>query len=99
VSDVIKVFVGMIAVMIPVAIGGALFFRLTFGRRGPRRRSAQSAAEIEQLNARIAELEMREDRTHELEERVDFVERMLIGLREGKTPEGLPPRRKETTPV
>ena len=62
------------------------------------RRSAQ-ATEIEQLKNRIAELELREDRSHELEERVDFLERVLTGMREGKTPEALPPRRKETTPT
>jgi hypothetical protein len=89
----------MLAVMIPVALGGALFMRLAFGKRSTRR-SARTAAELEQLKARLADLEAREDRVHELEERVDFVERMLTGLREGKTPEALPqPRRKETTPV
>jgi hypothetical protein len=44
-------------------------------------------------------MEAREDRVQELEERLDFVERMLTGLREGKVPEALPPRRKEETPV
>jgi len=98
VNDVAGVFGAMLAVMIPVAIAGALFMRIAFGKRTGRR-SAQSAAEVERLTARIAELEAREDRVHELEERLDFVERMLTGLREGKTPEALLPLRKETTPV
>ena len=97
--DVAGVFGAMLAVMIPVALAGALFMRIVFSKRSAGRRAAHSTAEIEQLRARMADLEAREDRVHELEERVDFVERMLTGLREGKTPEALPSRRKETTPV
>jgi hypothetical protein len=46
-----------------------------------------SAEEIEDLRARLAELEQRDVRVGEIEERLDFVERMLGRAREAK---GLP---------
>jgi Tfp pilus assembly protein PilO len=40
------------------------------------------AAEVEELRARVAELEQHQGRLHELEERIDFTERLLAQHRE-----------------
>ena len=40
------------------------------------------AAEVEELRARVAELEQRQGTLHELEERIDFTERLLAQQRE-----------------
>ena len=39
-------------------------------------------AEVEELRARVAELELHQGRVHELEERIDFTERLLAQQRE-----------------
>ena len=39
-------------------------------------------AEVEELRARVADLEQQQDRVHELEERIDFTERLLAQQRE-----------------
>ena|ERR1051326_2975799 len=96
-GDVLKLFGVMVAVMIPVAIGAAVFIQIM--RYGKRARQAPASYSTEELHELRAQMLDREDRVQELEERVDFVERMLTALREGKAPEGLPAPRKETTPV
>jgi Tfp pilus assembly protein PilO len=40
------------------------------------------AAEVEDLRTRVAELEQQQGRMHELEERIDFTERLLAQQRE-----------------
>jgi hypothetical protein len=84
-DEFIKLFGVMMAVMIPVAIGGGVFV-LIAGRvkrfRIPR--PATSRADLEQLERRLDELEQNQRQVHELAERLDFVERMLPALREGK---------------
>jgi len=46
---------------------------------------AQLAAEVDHLRARVAELELVQDRVAELEERVDFSERLLAQGRESQS--------------
>jgi hypothetical protein len=46
--------------------------------------SALSAEELDAIRARLADLEQRDGRVAELEERLDFVERTLGRLGEGK---------------
>lgn len=49
------------------------------GRRTP---DPAMLAEVDELRARVAELEQQQDRFHELEERIDFTERLLAQQRE-----------------
>lgn len=51
-------------------------------RRLPSRSGQLSAEELEDIRARLAELEQRDLRVEELEERLDFVERALGRARE-----------------
>lgn len=84
-DEAVKLFGVMMAIMLPVAIGGGVFVvvnHLTKGLKG--RRGAASSQELEELRARVEELEHGQRQVHELAERVDFVERMLPALREGK---------------
>lgn len=84
-DEVVKLFGVMLAIMLPVAIGGGVFVvvnHLTKGLKG--RRGAAASQELEELRARVEELEHGQRQVHELAERVDFVERMLPALREGK---------------
>lgn len=84
-EDVVKLFGVMLAIMIPVAVGGCVFFLVAGRLKGLKgRRAAGSSQELEELRARVRELEQRQAQLQELEERVDFFERMLPALREGK---------------
>jgi len=85
VDKFIDLFGVMMAVMVPVGIGGGVFVLIAaYTKKFKPRRVASSSAEVEQLRARIEELEQGQKQLHELAERVDFVERMLPALREGK---------------
>ena len=84
-EDVIKLFGVMLAVMIPVAVGGGVFVLIARNAKSlMARRQPPSVQELEELRARVDELENGQRQVHELAERVDFVERMLPALREGK---------------
>lgn len=84
-DDILKLFGVMLAIMVPVAIGGGVFAVIGhFTKRLKARRGPASSQELEELRARIEELEHGQRQVHELAERVDFVERMLPVLREGK---------------
>ena len=65
-------------VLITYPIVRALARRLE-GRSAP---DPALAAEVEELRARVAELEQRQGTLHELEERIDFTERLLAQQRE-----------------
>jgi len=92
-DDVIKLFGVMVAIMIPVAIGGGVFVLIAGRLKALRgRRAAGSSQELEELRARVQELEQHQTQLQELEERVDFFERMLLALREGKALPQPPPR-------
>jgi hypothetical protein len=58
-------------------LGKALATRLEGRRPG-----ADEAVELAELRERLQELEQREARIHELEERLDFTERLLAQQRE-----------------
>lgn len=84
-DEILKLFGVMLAIMIPVAIGGGILGvigHLTKRLKAPR--APASSEELEELRARVEELEHGQRQVHELAERVDFVERMLPALREGK---------------
>ena len=60
--------------------------------------SPPSVNELEEIRTRMELLEAREAQVEELEERLDFLERVLPAIREGK-PLSIPPPRRQTTPV
>lgn len=83
--EVLKLLGVMMAVMIPVAVGGGLFVTIaSFSKRFKYRRVHPSSEVIEELRARVRELERRGEEFQLLEERVEFLERMLVAAREGK---------------
>ncbi|HWO87990.1 MAG TPA: hypothetical protein VNL98_02450 [Gemmatimonadales bacterium] len=94
--DILKFF----AAMMTLTFCGGLFMLITsLARRIGNPPRAPSSDEIEDLRARLDALEQRASQYEELDERLDFLERMALALREGKpAPQGLPPR-KERTPV
>ena len=86
-EDVIKLFGVMMAVTMPAVIGWGIYAwianqskRVKPGRGNP------ASQELEDLQARVDELERGQRQVLELAERLDFVERMLPALREGKAP-------------
>ena len=83
-DEFIKLFGVMLAVMIPVAIGGGIFVLIAGNIKRSKRRLAASTPDLEQLERRLDDLEQGQRQVHELAERLDFVERMLPALREGK---------------
>lgn len=84
-DEFINLFGVMMAVMIPVAIGGGVFVLIAGSiKRSKTRRLAASTPDVEELERRLDELEQSQRQVHELAERLDFVERMLPALREGR---------------
>jgi len=70
-------FAAVVLISYPLIRG--LARRLEGKRAGP---DPALLAEMEELRARVAELEQREGVLHELEERMDFTERLLAQQRE-----------------
>ena len=70
------------------SVGGASLLVLGVRRHFARRRNSLTmsedvaAARIEELEARLADMEQGESRVYELEERLDFAERLLAQARE-----------------
>lgn len=89
-ETVFKIIVmGVAAVGIPVGAYAAIAAtRSIWGKPQPSPDS-ESAAELSALKERVHELEAMQNRMMELEERLDFAERMLVQSREpGRLPEG-----------
>ena len=93
-DDFINLFSVMMAVMIPVAIGGGVFVLIASRvKQLKARRAASPTQELEQLRTRLDDLEHGQRQLQELAERLDFVERMLPALREGREAAQLRPKR------
>lgn len=74
-------FAGVIATMATIGLGGYAAIRLInilFGRMEGKD-NLPPGSDVEELRARIEELEADRGRLLELEERVDFTERVLAG--------------------
>jgi len=67
-----------------VVFGVRRHFALKRQARFPETTGEMAAERVEELESRVAELEQGQMRMHELEERVDFAERMLTQQREGR---------------
>jgi len=68
----------LLATLIPVAlVGGGFLLIARKLKRSKARRLTASTQELQQLQARVDELEQGQRQLHELAERVDFVERMM----------------------
>jgi len=84
---ILKVIVSVAGVVaIPVAAYAAIMATRSIWIQ-PSRASKDDAAELEALRARVQELEGLQHRMMELEERLDFTERLLVQQRE---PDRLP---------
>lgn len=96
--DIIKLFGVMTAVLVPVAIGGGVYFLVvSFAKRLARPQDAPPSDDLHELRERVDELERKETRLQELEERLDFLERVLPRVREAQPQVPRAPR--ERTPV
>lgn len=72
-----------VATLFLAASAALLAVRIFIGRSKSRSLPAAAApAEMQELDDRLYELEQERARLHELEERVDFAERMLVSERE-----------------
>ena len=93
---VLNFFGVAMALAVSFAVGGGLFVAITtFVKRIKRPPRTPSTEELEDLRYRLEALERRVSQHEELEERLDFLERVLLAQREGKaTPQALPPRQE-----
>jgi len=72
-----------VAMMILAASTALLGLRMFLGRMNrPPRPAPRGQAALQELDERLYELEQERARLHELEERVDFTERLLVSERE-----------------
>jgi Tfp pilus assembly protein PilO len=84
-EDIFKLFGVMMAVTMPAVIGWGIYALIAnYSKRLKAGRPNVSSQELEQLRTRVEELEQGQRQVHELAERLDFVERILPTLREGK---------------
>ena len=94
-NEFYSLFGVMMAIMIPVSIGGGIVVLMaSFAKR----RRGVSSGSSEDLGAVLETLERMDVRLQQLEERVDFIERVLPTVREGKPLPELPGRSVEQTP-
>src|SRR5262249_972416 len=95
--EFVKLFGTMLAIMVPVAVGGGVFVLIASlaKRRGKRR---IPTANSEDLGTVLDGLARMEAQLQEVQERVDFIERVLPALREGKPMPELPARARQPTP-
>ena len=94
---VLNFLIATLGVTVSLAIGGGLFVLIAKKLRTPSQ--APSSDEIEDLRSRLEILEGMSSRFEEQDERLDFLERVVSALKEGRaSPVQLPPR-KERTPV
>jgi hypothetical protein len=94
-NEFLNLFAIMMAILIPVGVGGGIV--VLMANISKRRRIASSGSS-EDLAASLETLERIDLRLQQLEERVDFIERVLPALREGKPLTELPARPLERTP-
>jgi hypothetical protein len=91
-ETLLKVIVGLVAVVgVPVGAYAAVVATRAIWIKGePRSADPELKAHVDALEARIQQLEAEHDRVVELEERVDFAERMLAQRPDsvGQLPEG-----------
>lgn len=86
-NEFVSLFSVMMAILIPVGIGGGIVVLMaSFAKR----RRIASSGSSEDLAAVLETLERVDLRLQQLEERVDFIERVLPALREGKPLPELP---------
>ena len=98
--DLIKLFGLMTAVLVPVAIGGGVYYLVTsLAKRVTRPHDVTQIDDLQELRERVEELERKEGRLQEIEERLDFLERVLPRVRESQSPQGAPRAPREKTPV
>jgi hypothetical protein len=94
-QEFVSLFGTMMAILIPVGVGGGIVVMMaSFAKR--RRRATSGSSE--DLAAVLDNLERMDLRLQQIEERVDFIERVLPALREGKPLPEIPPRSVERTP-
>jgi hypothetical protein len=94
-NEFFSLFGVMMAILIPVGIAGGIVALITsFAKR----RRIASSGSSEDLAAVLETLDRMDLRLQQLEERVDFIERVLPALREGKPLTELPARSVEPTP-
>jgi membrane protein implicated in regulation of membrane protease activity len=75
----------IVSIVMFVSAAAVFILRGPLGKAWARRiegTSSQTPLDVEQLQGRVAELEQQVDRLHELEERLDFAERLLAQGRE-----------------
>ncbi|HVH10599.1 MAG TPA: hypothetical protein VM736_12455 [Gemmatimonadales bacterium] len=87
-----KLFGVMMAIMIPAAIFVATIVLVSSFAKGARDRRAKSAAGSQELAPLADSLERIDSRLQQLEERVDFIERVLPAVREGNRLQEAPRR-------
>ena len=86
-DDILKFFGVMMSIMVAAGGGYAVIALVSaWARRLERRSAADPAleAEVDRLRDRVHQLEGAEERMAELEERLDFAERMLAQGREAR---------------
>lgn len=72
-----------VATLFLAASAAILGVRMFLGRRNrPRTVTGADQTELREMDERLYELEQAQARLHELEERVDFAERLLVSKRE-----------------
>jgi len=95
--EFLKLFGTMMAIMIPVGVGGGVFVLIASlaKRRGKRRIPSASS---EDFGTVLDTVERMEAQLQQVEERLDFIERVLPALREGKLLLEAPARSRQSTP-
>ena len=83
-SEYFDLFATMMAIMIPISIGGGIVVLFASVAKRRRNRSIRPASGSDELTSVLESVERLDLRMQQLEERLDFVERMLPALREGK---------------
>jgi hypothetical protein len=94
---VLNFLIATLGVTVSVAIGAGVYTLIANKLRAPFQAPAND--EIEELRSRLDTLEGTASRFEELGERLDFVERVLSALKEGRAASVQLPPRKERTPV
>jgi hypothetical protein len=81
--EVVKLFGVMLAIMVPVAAGGGVFVLIASLAKRHRSGGIRPSSGSDDLSSVLDGIERLDLRMQQLEERLDFVERVLPTLREG----------------